>query len=220
MRRISDGGGMFPGVDSLDDDQMRAYFSEGKLGFITGGSWNVGVLYDQFPFKGGPDGWDVMPIPVADTNKAFGNIAGAGASYCVSAQVKKKGLEAQVGEVLKVICGDELWSLLYTNAKNLPFRQDIVTKAGVPQRAQWTSYVKSNPVVVPLPTLPNNFITPEGMEFGAVFSQIITGQAQARTALADLDRRYNAALDRAIADGTIKKETFIDPSVEQRFRTK
>jgi ABC-type glycerol-3-phosphate transport system substrate-binding protein len=38
LRRIIQGGGMFPGIESLDDDQMRAQFSEGNLGFIVGGA--------------------------------------------------------------------------------------------------------------------------------------------------------------------------------------
>jgi multiple sugar transport system substrate-binding protein len=215
LRRIIDGGGMFPGIEGLDDDTMRAQFSAGNIGFIQGGSWNVGVLYDQFPAT---IEWDAAPLPVRDPSRVYATLANAGASYSVSAQVKTKGLVAAVGETIRVLCGDETQELLYTNAKTLPARQDIVARAKVPTRFQWNSFATANPVAIPMPAMPHNFISLEGQPYRTVFSQIITGMAPIGPTLADLDRRYNAALEKAFSDGKIKRSDFTDPSMAQKFR--
>lgn len=217
IRRLIDKKAMWPGIESLDDDQMRAQFAEGNLGFIIGGAWNVGVLYDQFPAK---VAWGVMPFPVRDSGRAYATMSSAGNSYSISAQVKNKGQDflKAVGEVINVFCGDELQGLLYTTAKNMPLRQDVIAKAAPPARPQWGEFAAANPQVVPVPILPDYFLQLEGANNFTVFSAIITGQADTGTALADLDRRYNAALERAFASGVIKKEDFTDPGFAQRFR--
>jgi multiple sugar transport system substrate-binding protein len=52
LQRINRAGGMFPGAETLSDDALRAQFAEGNIGMIMGsGSFDVGVLYDQFPAK-------------------------------------------------------------------------------------------------------------------------------------------------------------------------
>jgi multiple sugar transport system substrate-binding protein len=215
LRRIVEGGGMFPGIEGLDDDQMRAQFAEGNLGFIGGGSWNVGVFYDQFPSK---VDWDVAPMPVRDPGRVYNSLANAGAAYSVSTKVRTSGLQAAVGEVIRVLCGDETQILLYSRAKDLPARQDIVARATPPTRYQWNSFIVGNPNAVPKPQMPHNFLPLEGLPYRPIFAQIITGMAPIESSLADLDRRYNAALEKAFSSGTINRADFTDPSIEQKFR--
>jgi ABC-type glycerol-3-phosphate transport system substrate-binding protein len=223
LARIRDGGAMFPGMENLSDDQQRAQFAAGNIGFIGGAGWNVGVLYEQFPFQ--PlDGWDYAPLPVRDLNTQYAVPVNAGASYVVSAQVKNdKDKLNKIGEVIKLFCGDETQMLMFTNGKHVPLRGDIAAKAAPAERFQYSNYGKSAPWQVTMPASPTNYITPEGADRVAVIGQILTGQiktADIRNALLDLDKRMNAAFDQAVTRGQIKREDFIDPTFETRLKTK
>jgi multiple sugar transport system substrate-binding protein len=228
LRRIVDAGAMFPGIESLTDDQMRALFAEGKIGFILGGGWNVGVLYDQFPFKDpvtgqpDPDGWDFAPLPVMNSSQTYAVPISAGASRFASAKLRNNREKLnKIGEVINLLSGDEIQSLLFSTGKNMPLRADIIAKAAPSSRFQWTNYGKAAPFTVSLPAMPHGFLAPEGAEMTDIISQVITGQIPARdirSALVDMEKRYDAAFDQAIQRGIIKREDFIDPNFEARFR--
>jgi multiple sugar transport system substrate-binding protein len=224
LSRMREAGAIFPGMEALTDDQMRAFFAEGKIGFIGGGGWNVGVLYDQFPFKGDPLGWDYATLPLKDANVSYAVPMSAGASIYASAQLRNdKDKLNKVGHVIRLFCGDEMQSVLFTAGKNVPLRPDVIAKAAPAQRPQWTSYGKAAPATVTLPAMPHDYLAPEGADMTAVFSQILTGQiktADIRNALTDLDKRYNAALQQAFNRNVIKKADFTDPTLEARFKAK
>jgi hypothetical protein len=71
--------------------------------------------------------------------------------------------------------------------------------------------------------MPHELLAPEGATMTDVFSQIVTGQiktADIRSALTDLERRYNAALQQAFDRGVINKADYTDPTLEARFKAK
>ncbi|MDR0475476.1 MAG: extracellular solute-binding protein [Treponema sp.] len=224
ISRIRDAGAVFPGMENLSDDQMRAQFAAGNIGFIHGGGWNVGVLYDQFPFQGDPLGWDYATLPVQDPQKIFATPMFSGGSLYASAQLKKDANKlSKVNEVIRLFCGDEMQSLLMTNGKNLPLRPDITAKAAPSERPQWSSYGRAAASTITLPAMPHDLLAPEGADMSAVMSQILTGQiktADIRNALIDLDRRYNAALQQAVDRGIIKIADYTDPAMDDRFKAK
>ncbi|MDR1972822.1 MAG: extracellular solute-binding protein [Treponema sp.] len=230
LARLREADAIFPGMESLTDDQMRAHFAEGNIGFIGGAGWNVGVLYDQFPFKDpatgqpDPEGWDYATLPLQNANNAYAVPMSAGASIYASAQLRNdRDKLNKVGHVIRLFCGDEMQSVLMTAGKNVPLRPDVIAKAAPAQRPQWTSYGRAAPATVTLPAMPHDYLAPEGADMTATFSQILTGQIRAseiRNTLIDLDRRYNAALQQAFDRNIIKKEDFTDPTLEARFRAK
>jgi multiple sugar transport system substrate-binding protein len=223
LSRIRDAGAMFPGMESLSDDQQRAQFAAGNIGFIGGAGWNVGVLYDQFPFQPS-DGWDYAPLPVRDPNNTYAVPVAAGSSYYVSAQVKNdKEKLSKIGEVIKLFCGDDTQMLMFSAGKHVPMRADVAAKAAPAQRPQWTSYGRSAARQVTMPQSPIERLAVEGADRVAVIAQILTGQiktADIRAAMVDLDRRYNAAFEQAVTRGQIKRADFIDPSFETRLKAK
>jgi len=223
LSRIRNGGAMFPGMETLTDDQQRAQFSAGNIGFIGGAGWNVATLYEQFPFNP-PDGWDYAPLPVQDPNNTFGVPVSGSVSYVVNAKVKAdRDKLSKMGEVIKLFCGDETQMLMFTNGKHVPLRPDIAAKAAPAERPQYTSYGKMAPIQVTYPSSPIGRLTVEGPDRVAVIGQILTGQIPItgiRAALTDLDTRYNAAFDQAVQRGVFKRESYIDPTVETRFRAK
>jgi ABC-type glycerol-3-phosphate transport system substrate-binding protein len=228
LGRIRDAGAMFPGMESLSDDQQRAYFADGRIGFIGGAGWNVGVLYDQFPFGGGasgspanPTGWDYAPMPVQNLNQTYAVPVSAGAYVFVSAKVRNdRDKLSKIGEAIRCIAGDDFQIAAFEYGAWIPLRSDITSRARPGARPQTTTYGQSVTRTVTMPAGPTTRITPEGADRVAVIGQILTGQipvAGIRAALEDLDRRYNAAFDQAIARNQLNRADFIDPTFEQRL---
>jgi ABC-type glycerol-3-phosphate transport system substrate-binding protein len=223
LARIREAGALFPGMESLSDDQQRAQFAAGNIGFIGGAGWNVGVLYEQFPFQ--PlDGWDYAPLPVQNLSNTYAVPVSAGASYYVSAQVKNdRDKLNKIGEVINLFCGDDTQMLMFSNGKHVPLRADIASKAAPAERPQWTSYGKAADRQVTMPAAPTNLLAVEGADRVAVIGQILTGQIRIpdiRNALVDLDRRYNAAFEQAVSRNQIKRTDYIDPTFEARLRAR
>lgn len=228
LARIRNAGAMFPGMESLSDDQQRAHFSNGKIGFIGGAGWNVGVLYEQFPFGGtntaggpiDPLGWDYAPMP----EQNFAVPVSAGASYYVSAQVKNDRAKlAAMADVIELFCGEQTQMLMFSSGKHIPLRADVAAKAAPAERPQWTSFGQSANRTVTMPSSPTTRLAAEGADYAAVIGQILTGQIPItgiRNALTDLSVRYNAAFDQAVQRGQIKREDYLDPTFEQRLRAR
>jgi multiple sugar transport system substrate-binding protein len=215
--RIKAGGGLYPGMETLDDDVLRAQFAEGNVGFlIASGNWNVGVLYDQFPAK---NEWDVAPIPVRDPNNYYNGVAHVSTLFAVSPKTEKNGVLAQVGEALRLFTAKDTRVTMYKNGKNISMDPEIAKLAGsVADRPQWNRYGEIAATSVLKPAPPELNFTIEGNDYYTVFTQIITGAVTPAAGLADLDKRYNEALDRAIRNGSIKIDSFKNPAIAQRFK--
>jgi ABC-type glycerol-3-phosphate transport system substrate-binding protein len=223
LARIREAGAMFPGMESLTDDQQRAQFAAGKIGFIGGAGWNVGVLYEQFPFPN-PNDWDYAPLPVMNPNSVYAVPVSTGASLFASSRIKSNPDKLRkVGEVIRLFVGPDTQSLMFTAGKNVPLRADVIAKSAQAARPQWTSYGRAAGTTVAWPANPTARLAPVGLDMTTVMAQILTGQiprASIRSSLEDLDRRYNAALQQAYQRGQIKREDYVDPTLEERMRVR
>ncbi|GHT55224.1 hypothetical protein FACS1894109_01370 [Spirochaetia bacterium] len=216
INRISKGGGMYPGLETLDDDTFRAQFAEGNIGFmLCSPSYNVGVLYDQFPAK---IDWGVAPIPVKESAASYNASTGGASYYSINVKARKDGVLQEVQTVLDYLTNDDLIADMFTTGKNVPLLADIIAKAAPSPRQQWNDVAKLNEGAVIRPLRAEYSVTVEGDTIYTAFSKIILGAAAPGPALQDLDRRYNAAFEQAVSRGTIKREKFIDPNVEKLFR--
>ncbi|GHV52173.1 hypothetical protein AGMMS49579_09010 [Spirochaetia bacterium] len=215
IQRITRGGGMYPGLETLDDDTFRAQFAEGNIGFILcSPSYNVGVLYDQFPAK---IEWGVAPIPVKDPAKSYNPSTGGASYYSINVSARKDGVLQEVQTVLDYLTNDDLIASMFTTGKNVPLLADVAAKAKPSPRAQWNDLAQYNAGAVIRPTRAEYVVTTEGDTIYNAFSKIILGSAAPGPALQELDRRYNAAFEQAVSRGQIKRATFIDPNVEKLF---
>ncbi|MDR0463856.1 MAG: ABC transporter substrate-binding protein [Treponema sp.] len=224
LSRIREAGAVFPGMESLTDDQLRAQFAAGKVGFIWGASWNVGVLYDQFPFQPS-DGWDFAPFPVKDVNNQFRVPFSASAAFHVSSQVRNNPTKlAGIGDVIRLFIGDDTQRLMFTTGKRFPIRTDITSSAAPAVRPQWTSIGNSSPLgFATMPSAPHNLLAVEGPDRAAVIGQILTGQIPTsgiRAALTDLDTRMNAAFNQAVQRGQLVRTNYISPNFETQLRAR
>jgi ABC-type glycerol-3-phosphate transport system substrate-binding protein len=214
-QRINAAGALFPGMESLDDDTARAQFSEGNIGFeLENPSFNIGVFYDQFPAK---MEWKVAPIVVKDPAKSYNGLTAAGASLAVSKRCKDEGVLEQAARVHELWVSDKMLMDLFTGGKDLPKLPDIIAKAQPSSRPQWNDTAKLTIGAVSRPDFPDSYFSVEGDDIRTAFSKIFVG-GNARTILADLEKRYNEAFDRAIARGIVTREYFIRPDFEQKLK--
>ena len=66
---------------------------------------------------------------------------------------------------------------------------------------------------------PDSYLVIEGDTYQDVIGKILTGViTDIDGALAELDVKYNAALDAAVADGKIDLNDFIDPNIAEKMQ--
>lgn len=215
MLGLVEDGSMFPGMEGLDFDTLRAHFSAGNIGMLVGNSFDVGVLYDQFPAQ---FDWGVAPLPVKDPNNRYKQIGNPGAFYVISSKVVEEGIEEEAMEVYKTFLSVEHLASTYENAKDIPIRGEAVTKfAGQPERPQWAAFADLTNFYVK-PAYPESKMRIEGESYGDVFSKILTKRVGIVEGLSDLDKRYNAALDAAVASGKLDVSMYIDPDYDENVK--
>ena len=215
IQQMIDDGSMFPGIENLDFDTMRAQFAAGNIGMLIGNSFDVGVLYDQFPAQ---MEWGVAPIPVMDPNNRYKQVGNPGAFYVISSKVKEEGIEDEVMEVYKKLVSIEHLAKTYENGKDISIRgEEVTSHAAEPSREQFKAFADLTNVYIK-PAYPESKIRVEGESYSDVFSKIITGRVDTEKALADLDERYNKAIDEAIDNGRLDISQYIDPNYDEKVK--
>ena len=213
--QLKEDGSIFPGFETMDLDTLRAQFAEGNIGMYFGASFDVGVLYDQFPAK---YEWGVAPLPVMDANNRFKQIGTPGAFYVVSSRAVKEKVEEKVMEAYKLFVSPETLALTYERGKDIPIRgQEVIQLAGKPEREQWPMFTDLTNVYVRL-AYPESKITVEGDNYDVVFSKILTGVAKPAEALKELDERYNKFLQDAISKGAVDINLYLDPNFDENVK--
>ncbi len=215
LLQLKEDGSIFPGFETMDYDTLRAQFAEGNIGMYFGASFDVGVLYDQFPAK---FEWGVAPIPVMDANNRYKQIGTPGAFYVVSSRALKEKIEDKVMEAYKMFVSPETLALTYEKGKDIPIRgEEIIKLAGTPERPQWPMFTDLTNVYVRL-AYPESKITIEGDNYDVVFSKILTGVAKPAEALKELDDRYNQFLQSAIDSGALDINLYLDPNYDENVK--
>ena len=210
LLQIKKDNSYFPGAESLDNDPARAQFAEGRIGMKFAASWDVGVLNDQFPAK---IDWGVAEIPLLDANQQRYKQFSIASSYTqISSSAKKANLD-KVMEVFKWFSSDEFSQRMYEESKEIPVNFDIAKNAKKqPDKKGWKEFSQmadksySNP--------PPPVIKIDGSDYRQVFLKIWAGAVSIDSGLAELNEKYNQALDKAVADGVIDMSIFKDPAYD------
>jgi len=192
-------GSIFPGIHTLTDDDARQQFSLGKAGMIVGGSWNPGVFNDQFQSK---EDWETAELPSPDSGPRGKVQQGIGDRYSISSKSQKKEAAWQL---LSWLYSVERMTTMYEKGMGVmgvaaanTGKSDV---RGVPKLAP-TERDFILPVEPPLPTITPGFNTVlQGIwdEQGTTMDQKLT----------EIQKVYNDAFDKEIADGKLKREDFI-----------
>lgn len=209
LLQIKNDNSYFPGAEGLDNDTARAQFAEGRVGMKFGAVWDVGVFNDQFVAK---MDWGVAPMPKAEADSPNLQFALSTSNLCVGSTASKKDL-SKVMAVFDWMHSDEVLAKLYEESMVIPYDPKIMEKAErEPNQKGWKEFAALLDVSKNVTLQPNLKI--EGIDYKQVFSKIWVGELGIDEGLADLDTRYNAALDKAVADGSVDLQQYSDPNFD------
>ncbi|GGD58070.1 ABC transporter substrate-binding protein [Paenibacillus nasutitermitis] len=206
-------GSTLPGMESLDIDPLRAQFAEGKIGMYISFSSEPSVYKNQFPAK---INWAAAQVPTFD-----GTVRGAsgflgGQWLSISKESKHK---EEAAKFLNFMYGDQI--LLDYHEKGFAFSMvsSVLSKAkqadipGIEGFAP-TKYDGAWPVQ---PT-----VAVQGEKYQDAFFKYMIQGGDLDKIIADLNKRYNEALDKAIASGEldVKPDPSFDPKNLQEMYVK
>ncbi len=189
---IKNDNSCFPMTESLDNDAARAYFAERNIGMKFAGSYDVGVLNDQFPAK---CDWGVAPYPVADENNAYLQWMGMGGYFAMSqSAVEKVGAE-KAFEVFKFLHSDEILQELYKRGLNLPYDYSIVENVKMDKEINgWKEFAELAKISTNGYTSANVEITGEKKDADVFKEDVWMGTKSVDEAIDELNERYNRGL--------------------------
>lgn len=195
---LKNDGSLFPGSEGLDNDTVRAYFAEGKIGMMAGMSWDVGVLTSQFVAD---CDWGVAPFPLIDENNKYPVWNSLGGSYTLS-KTALSANQKKVMEVFRFLHSPETRVALYENNMKLSCQKkvmDMVDESKViPQFKAFAELYDENYKTKLTPPLKI-----EGDSSDRLFEKVFAGQLTVDDAIADLNTRYTAALKKGVANGDL-----------------
>jgi multiple sugar transport system substrate-binding protein len=192
MGMIADGS-VLPGGADMDVDQMRVQFAEGRVGMIPAASFDIGVYTDQFPAK---CDWKVIPIPLYTANTVRqSDIADCMNLLCVGAKALTHPEKAM--KVLEYFYSDEWTAEMYEQGLYIPFRQEAVALAKTKPTQKGFAEFSSNPSLKLIPADPEFQLPIEGDLINPTTLGMFSGALgrNAAAIIADVDKRYNAALN-------------------------
>ena len=206
LRQMFADGSTFPGCDQLDIDPLRTQFAAGRIGMYfsyTGAEY--GVYTNQFPTD---VDWDFAPLTGNGTRVGIQGADG-GKWYSISKDTK---VPEQAFEVLSYLQSKEVLVGSYEAGLHVSMIDEVIESSEIPEA------IKLHPLMAKqdidgLWPLPPTGLAIEGEDYYSTFAGHILGIPgyEDLEALAnDLNTRYNAALDKGIADGTVQAVVYPD----------
>lgn len=197
VRKMFDDGSTFPGTATMKIDPIRAQFAEGTVGIHGNASQEVGVLTEQFPMK---SEWGVADLPTYD-----GTIKGALAitpnfGWMLSSEAKNVEMAMAVIEYF----GSEAFLKGYLEGGySLPiskFMEGKIDKSLTGRLADFSLQEYEDVY----PTFPA--VTPEGDTYrDALWNACLSDGPDIDTTIANLNKSYKDALDKAVEMGKVKR---------------
>ncbi|MDD4310928.1 MAG: extracellular solute-binding protein [Eubacteriales bacterium] len=210
-------GSMFPGFETMDGDTARAQFSAGNIGMIGVMSSDVTTFKNQFPcdFE-----WTMIPYPAQDAANRYKEPVGVSMSYVIGNAAQKGGYTDKVAEFLNFLYSDELFVATNDAQVDISILGNEITSqsTNADLDPNWIRFSDMDVFSIKYPN-PDSNLTIEGDTYQDVISKIITGViTDADAALNELDVKYNAALDAAVAAGKVKLEDYIDSDIAAKMQ--
>lgn len=210
-KRLFDEKIIFPGSESLDIDPLRSQFANGKIGmYLCWNAFEPNVFKAQFPTN---IDWQIGPIPSLKADDNGKLWLDEGRRWAMSSQSEHK---KEAWRVLEFLFSDEhLKGYIEAGlgVTSLPSLKDVESEF-----SKKYPYMKFDEGDAPYPASPNN-VKPEGKTYYQVFvDYLLGGVSDLDGALEDLNKRYNAGYEKAIADGAAKKIVIPDFTYEQPIK--
>ncbi len=197
MRLLREEGSVFPGEKVISDDSARIRFGRrGNIGMYIAASWDVGVLNTQYPAT---IDWGVADIPVMLPNNRYQTISITDYGYTVSKAAAEKFPE-KVMTVYRYINGPYWQKRFFEEGMFHPSLTEVYKIAQKPTIRGWNEFTDHNVISLPVP---DNVIKIKGPKWYQVFQMIYDGHLEIDSALSNLTKSYNDALQRAIQEGVV-----------------
>ncbi|TBL81959.1 ABC transporter substrate-binding protein [Paenibacillus thalictri] len=196
FRQMKKDGSFFPGSESLDIDPLRAQFAEGKIGMYLSISAEPNVYKQQFPAK---IKWDAAMPPTIDGNiRGAVGLTQAGSWLSLSS---KSAHKAEAWKFLQYLYSDEILNSYYEKGLGTSLVPFVLANAKKPQLEGVEGFLPTKyDTLQPAPPT----ITVDGMNYGDAFLRYILDGGDLNVTIADLNNRYNQALDKARQSGEVK----------------
>lgn len=199
-------GSIYPGYAGMGIDQLRANFSQGKVGMYIDGDWLVANYAVQL--KTNAD-WDCVPLPLFEGKSAGKYWAEGGVNYVISKASKS---QAEVKKFYRALLDEQVVAQKY-----MPVPRTVMaanSEDAIPVKEMNLKGVKYSFKTEDLsiyPVEPQRFFALQGDNRDKVFTNLFikaseTGKnidKELDSAIEDLNIRYNQALDKAVKDGLI-----------------
>jgi multiple sugar transport system substrate-binding protein len=204
FQRMYAEGIMFPGIEGLSIDPLRAQFADGKVAMYFNGSWEP-TLYapdGQFPNR---NNWNAAPLPGIGAAAPAGrmDVRGAGKSFMISSTSKNPDA---AWKYLEYILSDDYLAEYHEKGLGFVIIPSVAAKAKAPDIRGWAECTINPAVETSWPLRPDQIgLQIEGRNAYDTYASIILGAVNIDSALADQSARYNAALNRAVTNGTMKR---------------
>lgn len=187
---------VLPGSETQGVDNSRALFAEGSFAIWGNASQEAGVFTDQFP----PNfDWGVAELPTmsGEVTGALSMTPNFGFSM-----ISSSGHKDQAWEVISYFSSEDFLKGYFEGGYSAPlsgYMADAIDSTTVGRLADFALQDYEDVY----PATPS--ITLEGDDYATVFFNVIQGYTTIEEAISDLDTRYNDALARGIANGSIKR---------------
>ena len=201
--KLQEDGSLFPGGTTMQNDPARAQFSAGNVGMILAASWDIGVFNDQFPAQ---CDWGVAPLPSYDGERHGYSQLDAGSYLLINGSSDQAHQKAAM-EFYEYLLSENTLIEYYEGGYGIPVYDGIADKVtNMPDRPGFAGFAdvsvdRMYPYEAPVQV--------EGDGYGTVMNNILNGAVDMDTAFADLNSRYNAAVEKGVADGDFNLEDYM-----------
>ena len=199
-------GSLFPGYITLGIDPLRANFSQGKIGMYIDGNWMVGNYAVQLKTTAN---WDVAPLPVFEGSTKGKYWAENGVAYAIG---KSKNIDAAKKFYQTWITSQDLANKFMPAPRtyNAANEESALPVSELKLQGVKGSFDTSD---LEIPSIePHKFLTLKGDDRNKVFTNLYAKSSngdigkELDSAIQDLNKRYDEALEKAIADGVLTQE--------------
>ncbi len=207
FKQMYEDGSIIPGAETLDIDPLRAQFAAGKIGMYLSFATEPGVYKDQFPTD---IQWAGALAPTL-TGDIVGTSEIVSAGTWVGISEKSANKDA-AWKFMQYLYDDAILTEYHEKGFGIAIVPSIAAVAKDPDLPGMSGFLVGEHDSL-WPAAP--VVSPEGANYGdAFFKYMLTG-GDVQAIVDDLNARYNAALDAAVAKGELKVEPnpSFDPSL-------
>jgi len=186
-------GSVLPGSETQGVDNSRALFAQGSFAVWGNASQEAGVFTNQFPcdFE-----WGVAELPTMDGEVKGALSCNPNFAFTMLSSCENKDA---AWEVISYFSSEDFLKGYFEGSYSAPlsgYMAGVIDSSKVGRLADFALQDYEDVY----PSTPS--ITLEGDDYAVVFWNIIMGNVDADTGISDLNKRYNEALERGLANGS------------------